>query len=87
MVTKLNTLNVARTHTIHTHTQTHTHTHLVLFHVSEGVCVCVCVCVCVYAPVRLSVEESTGRMYIHCLVVHNGLVTLLRILEVHTSHD
>lgn len=33
-----------------------------------------------YVPVRLSIEESTRGVYVNRLVVHNGLVSLLRIL-------
>ena len=33
-----------------------------------------------YVPVRLSIEESTRGVYVNRLVVHNGLISLLRIL-------
>ena len=34
-----------------------------------------------YIPVWLSVEKCTGRMNIHSLVVNNGLVSFLRVLQ------
>ena len=43
-----------------------------------------------YVPVRLSIEEGTRGVYVNRLVVHNGLVSLLRILGgkyVTMSHD
>ena len=43
-----------------------------------------------YVPVRLSIEESTRGVYVNRLVVHNGLISFLRILGgkyVTMSHD